>query len=54
MEARVVFDELLAAYPDFEVVGPAVHGPSTLVAMVSELPAVFGSRTRVAVGVAGG
>ena len=44
MEARVLFEELLGAFPDFQVTGPAVRGHSTLVAMVSELPAVFGSR----------
>ena len=44
MEARVLFDELLRTFPDFQVTGPAVRGRSTLVAMVSELPAAFGSR----------
>jgi cytochrome P450 len=44
MEARVLFDELLTAFPRFEVAGPAVRGRSTLVAMVSELPVVFGPR----------
>jgi cytochrome P450 len=46
MEARVLFEELLHVYPDFQVTGPAVRGESTLVAMVSELPAVFGARTQ--------
>jgi cytochrome P450 len=44
MEARVVFDELLTTFPQFEAAGPAVRGRSTLVAMVSELPVVFGPR----------
>jgi cytochrome P450 len=46
MEARVLFEELLHVYPDFQVTGPAVRGESTLVAMVSELPAVFGARAQ--------
>lgn len=50
MEARVLFEQLLTAFPEFEVVGPAVSGPSTLVSMVAELPAVFGARTLSAVG----
>jgi cytochrome P450 len=45
MEARVLFGELLRTFPDFQVTGPAVRGRSTLVAMVSELPAAFGSRS---------
>jgi cytochrome P450 len=44
MEARVLFDELLRTFPDFQVTGPAVRGRPTLVAMVSEIPAAFGSR----------
>jgi cytochrome P450 len=44
MEARVLFDELLTTFPQFEAAGPAVRGRSTLVAMVSELPVVFGPR----------
>jgi cytochrome P450 len=44
MEARVVFDELLTTFPQFEAAGPAVRGRSTLVAMVSELPVLFGPR----------
>jgi cytochrome P450 len=47
MEAKVMFEELLAAYPEFELAGPAVTGPSTLVAMVSEQPARFGARSHV-------
>ena len=34
MEARVLFEELLHVYPDFQVTGPAVRGESTLVAIV--------------------
>lgn len=49
MEGRVLFEELLKTFPDFEVVGPAVRGPSTLVAMISALPAVFGPRVRTGV-----
>jgi cytochrome P450 len=44
MEARVLFEELLRAFPDFQVAGPAVRGKSTLVAIVEQLPAVFGTR----------
>jgi cytochrome P450 len=44
MEARVLFEELLRAFPDFQVTGPAVRGKSTLVAIVEQLPAVFGTR----------
>lgn len=42
LEARVMFEELLARYPDFALAGPPERGRSTLVAMVSRLPAVFG------------
>jgi cytochrome P450 len=41
MEARVLFDELLSVYPEFDLAGPPERGRSTLVAMVSRLPAVF-------------
>jgi cytochrome P450 len=51
MEARVLFEELLRAFPDFQVTGPAVRGRSTLVAIVEQLPAVFGSRAQVRAGV---
>jgi cytochrome P450 len=51
MEARVVFEELLRAYPDFQVTGPAVRGRSTLVAIVEQLPAIFGTRARATAGV---
>ena len=51
MEARVLFEELLRVFPDFQVTGPAVRGKSTLVAIVEELPAVFGARARTAAGV---
>jgi cytochrome P450 len=51
MEARVLFEELLRAFPDFQVTGPAVRGRSTLVAIVEQLPAVFGARARTAAGV---
>jgi hypothetical protein len=46
----VLFDELLRAFPDFQVTGPAVRGTSTLVAIVERLPAVFGARARAATG----
>jgi cytochrome P450 len=42
LEARVLFEELLARYPDFSVAGTLERGPSTLVAMVSRLPVLFG------------
>jgi cytochrome P450 len=48
MEARVLFDELLRAFPDFQVTGAAVRGKSTLVAIVEQLPAVFGARAHAA------
>jgi cytochrome P450 len=51
MEARVLFHELLRAFPDFQVTGPAVRGQSTLVAIVEQLPAVFGARAHAAAGV---
>ena len=51
MEARVLFEELLRAFPDFQVTGPAVRGQSTLVAIVKQLPAVFGARAHAAAGV---
>ena len=51
MEARVLFEELLRAFPDFQVTGPAVRGKSTLVAIVEQLPAVFGARAHAAAGV---
>ncbi|HEX3713773.1 MAG TPA: cytochrome P450 [Trebonia sp.] len=51
MEARVLFEELLRAFPDFQVTGPAVRGRSTLVAIVEQLPAVFGRRAQVRAGV---
>src|ERR1700728_4559615 len=51
MEARVLFDEMLRAFPEFEVTGPAVRGKSTLVAIVEQLPAVFGTRARATAGV---
>jgi len=44
MEAKALFEELLAAYPRYELAGPAVNGQSTLVSMVSEQPVVFGAR----------
>ncbi|MCU1615611.1 MAG: cytochrome [Frankiales bacterium] len=43
LEARVLFEELLSAYPDFSLAGPVERGLSTLVAMVSRLPTVFGA-----------
>jgi cytochrome P450 len=51
MEARVLFEELLRAFPDFQVTGPAVRGKSTLVAIVEQLPAVFGTRAHATAGV---
>src|SRR5690606_26049771 len=42
MEARVIFEELLKRFPDFELAGPPVRRASTLVAMYDELPVVFG------------
>jgi cytochrome P450 len=41
LEARVFFEELLARFPDYEVVGPAVRVPSTLVAGIHSLPVVL-------------
>jgi cytochrome P450 len=51
MEARVLFEELLRVFPDFQVTGPAVRGRSTLVAIVEQLPAIFGTRARATAGV---
>jgi cytochrome P450 len=51
MEARVLFEELLRAFPDFQVTGPAVRGKSTLVAIVEQLPVVFGTRAHATAGV---
>jgi cytochrome P450 len=51
MEARVLFEQLLHAFPDFQVTGPAVRGQSTLVAIVEQLPAVFGARAHATAGV---
>ncbi|WP_019546637.1 cytochrome P450 [Streptomyces sulphureus] len=44
MEAAVIFGELLAAYPHFDVAGPPVKRGSTLVSMVLDLPVAFGGR----------
>jgi cytochrome P450 len=44
MEGRVIFQELLARFPDFEPAGPPVKHPSTLVSMYDALPVVFGER----------
>jgi len=38
LEARVFFEELLSRYPAYEVLGPPVRVPSTIVASVAELP----------------
>lgn len=51
MEARVLFEELVRAFPDFQVTGPPVRGKSTLVAIVEQLPAVFGTRAHARAGV---
>jgi cytochrome P450 len=41
LEARVFFEELLTRFPEYEVVGPAVRVPSTLVAGIHSLPVVL-------------
>jgi cytochrome P450 len=41
LEARVFFEELVARYPSFEVVGPAARVPSTLVAGIHSVPVVL-------------
>jgi len=41
LEARVFFEELLARFPEYSVVGPAVRVPSTLVAGIHSLPVVL-------------
>jgi cytochrome P450 len=38
LEARVLFEELLAGYPEYELAGEVVRRPSTLVNGVAELP----------------
>src|SRR5690606_30066621 len=40
MEGRLIFQELLARFPDFELAGPPVKRPSTLVSMYDDLPVV--------------
>jgi cytochrome P450 len=45
LEGRVIFQELLARFPDFELAGPPVRRPSTLVSMYEHLPVVFGGRS---------
>jgi cytochrome P450 len=44
MEARVLFEGLLRAFPDYELAGPPVRHGSTLVAMITHLPVVLGRR----------
>jgi cytochrome P450 len=41
LEARVFFEELLARFPGYEVVGPAARVPSTLIAGIHSLPVVL-------------
>ncbi len=43
LEARIFFDELLARHREFDLGGPAVYTPSTLVRAPRELPIVLGS-----------
>lgn len=43
MESRVIFEELLHRFPEYELVGDPVRRPSTLVRAVEELPVVFGT-----------
>lgn len=45
METRVLFEELLQRFPNYEVVGRPVQHASTLVAMVTDLPVRFGGPT---------
>jgi hypothetical protein len=47
---RISADDYVAlrAFPDFQVTGAAVRGKSTLVAIVEQLPAVFGARAHAA------
>jgi cytochrome P450 len=45
LEARVIFEELLARYPEFEVQGDPVRRGSTLVSVVTELPVIYGPRS---------
>jgi cytochrome P450 len=49
MESKVLFEELLRAYPDYELAGAAVPGPSTLISIVTAQPVVFGARSRTPV-----
>jgi len=42
MEAELIFSELLARFPEFDVVGEPVRRGSTLVSMVDDLPVRFG------------
>ena len=41
LEARVFFEELFSRYPAYEVVGPPLRVPSTLVAGIHSLPVVL-------------
>jgi cytochrome P450 len=41
LEGRIVLEEVLAHFPDYEVVGPMVHQPSTLARSVAHLPILF-------------
>ncbi len=41
LEARIVFEELLARWPDYEVAGDAVRQPSRLVRGITDLPLVL-------------
>jgi cytochrome P450 len=41
LEARVFFEELLTRYPQYEIAGPGVRVPSTLVAGIHSLPVVL-------------
>ena len=44
LEARVMFEELIARGPGFSLAGPAQRLPSTLVNGIVEMPVVFEER----------
>ena len=43
LEARVVFDELLARFPGYEIAGAPTYAPSTLTSSIDAMPVLFTS-----------
>lgn len=44
MEARIVFEEVLARFPGYEVAGPASYVPSTLTSSIESMPVLLRPR----------